>query len=232
MSYFRELPNVLYPSTLGEKISSQEYLVVKNLFRRVKFQDSVEARGTYYKKYVILEGQRPDTVAEAFYGEPDLDWVVVLTAGITNIKDEWPLSNYDLYRYADGKYGTELNATHHTETLEVRDSKNRLILPAGEIVDSSFRIPAPLDTNITYSIVGAYENTTHTGSGDLNPTTSVSNFAYEVEENEKKREINLLKPIYLQQFLNETRDIMKYNTNSLYITSSLIATENSRLTGP
>ena len=78
MSYFRELPNVLYPSTLGEKISSQEYLVVKNLFRRVKFQDSVEAKGTYYKKYVILEGQRPDTVAEAFYGEPDLDWVVVL----------------------------------------------------------------------------------------------------------------------------------------------------------
>ena len=107
-----------------------------------------------------------------------------------------------------------------------------MILPAGEIVDSSFRIPAPLDTNITYSIVGAYENTTHTGSGDLNPTTSVSNFAYEVEENEKKREINLLKPIYLQQFLNETRDIMKYSTNSLYITSSLIATENSRLTGP
>ena len=98
MSYFRELPNLLYQSNLLEKISSQEYIAVKNLFRRVKIQDSVVDKATLFKDYVILEGQRPDVVAETFYGSADLDWVVILTAGLTNIKDQWPLSNYDLNR--------------------------------------------------------------------------------------------------------------------------------------
>ena len=98
MSYFRELPNLLYQSNLTHKISSQEYVAIKNLFRRVKIRDDVSDQANFYKKYVILDGQRPDTIAEEFYGAPDLDWVVVLTSGITNIKDQWPLGNYDLYK--------------------------------------------------------------------------------------------------------------------------------------
>ena len=75
------------------------------------------------------------------------DWVVILTAGITNIKDQWPLSNYDLNRYVEAKYGlTEMNEIHHYETIEVRDSKNRLILPAGQKVDKGFTLPQSLFT--------------------------------------------------------------------------------------
>ena len=123
MSYFRELPDIAYQSNLQHKISSKEYIAIKNLFRRVKVRDSIQDQATLYSKYVILQGQRPDTVAEKFYGSSDLDWVVVLTAGITNIREQWPLSNKDLYVYADNKYGTELNDIHHYETLEVKDSK-------------------------------------------------------------------------------------------------------------
>ena len=143
--------------------------------------------------------KRPDTVAEEFYGEPDLDWVVILTAGITNIKDQWPLGNYDLYKYVEAKYGiTEMNDVHHSETLEVRDSKNRLILPAGQKVDSNFTLPSPLDTSISYTIIGAYENVAAIGGDTItNATISISNFEYETRLNEEKREINLLKPVYL-----------------------------------
>ena len=99
MSYFRELPDLEYQSNLLHKVSSQEYIRVKNLFRRVKLQDYVQDNVTLFQKYVILEGQRPDTVAEAFYGSADLDWIVILTAEISNIRDQWPLSNYDLEDY-------------------------------------------------------------------------------------------------------------------------------------
>tara|TARA_B100000902_G_C27219325_1_gene868724 strand:+ start:615 stop:1316 length:702 start_codon:yes stop_codon:yes gene_type:complete len=233
MSYFRELPNLLYQSNLLHKVSSQEYIAIKNIFRRIKVRDSVDDVANFYKKYVILEGQRPDTIAEEFYGQTDLDWVVVLTSGITNIKDEWPLNNYDLNRYATEKYGTELNADHHYETLEVRDSKNRLILPAGQKVDNNFSIPASHDTSITYNIIGAYENVTYTGSGDItNITTTISNMMYETRLNEEKRNINLLKPIYLQQYLREIREIMTYSESSLFINNKLISTENTRLIGP
>ena len=88
MSYFRELPDIAYQSNLQHKISSKEYIAIKNLFRRVKVRDSIQDQATLYSKYVILQGQRPDTVAEKFYGSSDLDWVVVLTAGITNIREQ------------------------------------------------------------------------------------------------------------------------------------------------
>ena len=89
MPYFRELPDVLYQSNLLHKISSQEYVAIKNIFRRVKIADSVQDQVTLYEKYVIEEKQRPDNVAERMYGRADYDWIVVLTANITNIKDEW-----------------------------------------------------------------------------------------------------------------------------------------------
>ena len=55
------------------------------------------------------------------------------------------MSNYDLYRYSEDKYGTELNSVHHYETFEVRDNKGRLILPAGQKVQADFSIPPPYD---------------------------------------------------------------------------------------
>ena len=235
MSYFRELPDILYQSNLLTKMSSQDYVAVKNLFRRVKILDSVKDVATLYSKYVILEGERPDTIAEKVYGSADLDWIVVLTAEITNIKDQWPLNNFDLYRYAENKYGTELNAIHHYETLEVRDSKGRLILPAGQVVDETFTIPAPYDATLTsnsYTTIGAYDNTNYSGTSDISPVVGISNYQYETRVNEDKREIFLMKPIYLQQYLNEMREIMNYGESSQYINNKLISTANTRLLGP
>ena len=233
MSYFRELPNLLYQSTLLDKVSSRDYVLIKNIFRRVKLQDYLTDKVAFFNKYTILDMQRPDNVAEIFYGEAELDWVVILTAGITNIKDEWPLSNYDLYRYVENKYGLAgMNAIHHYETLKVVDSRNRLILSEGMKVDQNFKIPAPLDTNITYDIVGAYETTKHSGSGDLNPVKGISNYEYETILNESKRKINLLKPKYLMRYIDEMKQIMSYERNSQYINSGLIVASNNRLVGP
>lgn len=151
MGYFRELPNIEYQSFLSSAISSQDYLTVKNLFRRNKLRDDLGNAFTLFEKYEIVEGARPDTVAEEFYGQADLDWVVLMTAGILNVRDEWPLSNYDLYRYIEKKYGLEnLNSNHHFETIEVKDSNNRIILPEGKVVDKNFKLVYS-DNNIYYT---------------------------------------------------------------------------------
>lgn len=237
MPYFRELPNVLYQSNLLTKISSQEYVAIKNLFRRVKIADSVQDQITLYEKFVIQEGQRPDTVAELMYGRSDYDWVVILTANITNIKDQWPLDNANLYEHVVSKYGlANINSDHHRETLEVRDSKNRLILPRGLRVDSTFTIPAPPSNN-PYSAIGAFETTALTGSAsgivpNSSITVGISNFEHEVNVNEDKREIFVMKSNYLLQYLNEIREIMSYKESSQYVSDRLIITENTRLLGP
>jgi len=64
MGYFRELPNLLYPSFLKDKNSSLDYLEVKNMFRRVKLRDDLQTSFTMFDKYEIPEGYRPEVVAE------------------------------------------------------------------------------------------------------------------------------------------------------------------------
>jgi len=215
MSYFRELPDLFYESPLSTRNSSTEYVRVKNLFRRVKLRDDLQNVFTLFNKYEIREGQRPDTVAEEIYGSADLDWVVMLTAGIINLHDQWPLSNRDLYVYAENKYGDDLNSVRFYETTEVKDSSGRLILPKGKIVNSGFTIPNP-----------------STPTANLNPVTGISNFEYEVRKNEDKRLIYILKNDYLQLYLNDLRRIMEYEKSSQYINRRLAATENTRNTSP
>ena len=228
MGYFRELPNVEYQSFLSDSLSSGSYLTVKNLFRRNKLRDDLNGVFTLFNKYEIPEGSRPELVAEEFYGKADLDWVVLMTAGIINVRDEWPLSNYHLYKYADEKYGAALNDIHHYETKEVKDSNGRLVLPKEKVVDSDFKLTY-LDDGTTYS-------NDNDLSGDFtlisSPVRGVSNWEYEVRENDKKSSIYLLRNEYLQQFLNDMREIMLYDRSSQYVSEELARTENTRVTIP
>ena len=213
MGYFRELPELDYQSFLSDSNSSSNYLRVKNLFRRCKLRDDLQSIFTLFNKYEIVEGARPDTVAEELYGDAELDWVVLMTAGIINVRNEWPLSDRQIYNYSLEIYGVQLNDVHHYETREVKDANGRLILPKGKVVDSTFRIPNP----------DFYIET-------ISPINGISNYEYEVRKNDAKRSIFLLKESYLQQFLNDMRQEMIYSKSSEYINENLIRTENTRIT--
>ena len=215
MSYFRELPDLNYQSPLKTKNSSRSYVRVKNLFRRVKLRDDLQNAFTLFNKYQIPDGSRPDIVAEELYGNAELDWVVCMTAGIININNDWPLSSRDIYRFSESKYGTDLNNIHHYETTEVKDDSGRVVLPARKHVDSTFTIPKP-----------------GTDAATLNPVVGVSNYEYEVELNENKRGIYVLRQEYLQQYLNDMRTIMHYEKSSQFVNRRLVETENTRNTSP
>ena len=109
MSYFRELPNIDYQSPFSSRASSRDYIQVKNLFRRVKLRDDLKGSITYLQNYYIRDGFTPDQVALDLYGQSDLDWIVIHSAGIVNIRDEWPLTSKEIYDYSLNKYGNDLN---------------------------------------------------------------------------------------------------------------------------
>ena len=219
MGYFRELPNLLYQSFTSDKRSSLDYTEVKNLFRRVKIRDDLQNVFTIFDKYEIPDEFRPENVAEDFYGNDELDWVVLITANITNVRNQWPLNNRDIYEYSLEKYGSALNATRLFETKEVKDSKNNIILEQGKVVDSDFEFKY-------------YDTTGFVTVKGTSVRTGISNFDYEVRLNNEKRNIYLLKPDYLQQFLNDFRDIMVYGQSSEAINDNLAKTENTNVTMP
>ena len=227
--YFKELPTLRYPSFLSDKNSSLDYVDAKNLFRRVKLREDLQSIITLFDKYEIPEGFRPENVAEELYNTDQLDWVVIVCAGIVNIRDEWPLSNNDLYEYAFNKYGINLNNVHHHETIEVKDSKGRIILESGKVVNKEFKL--------SYFDNGEVKTNDLTKLGTNvvainNPVASVSNYLYETNRNEKKRNIFVLKRGFLQQFLDDFRSIMIYDPSSQRVSKSVIKTENTNLTMP
>ena len=215
MTYFRELPNLNYQSTSSDRSSSEDYVVVKNIFRRAKLRDDLKYVFTSLVDYYIRDGIRPDQVADNVYGDPELDWVVLTSANIINVRDEWPLNSYEIYNYALNKYGKDLNEIRHYETTEVKDSSGRLILPKGKVVDSGFTIPDPSSPTAT-----------------LNPVGGVTYYEYESKLNDAKRSIYIVTPNYLQVFLNDMKDIMRYKDSSQFVNTNVIQTENTRNTDP
>ena len=213
MGYFRELPNLLYPSFLPDKTSSLDFVEVKNIFRRAKLRDDLQNNFTVFERYEIPMGLRPDSVAEELYGSDQLDWVVLTVAGILNVRNEWPLSDRDIYDYSLDKYGESLNSVKFFETTEVKDTNGRMILPKGKVVDSNFTIPKPGEPTAT-----------------LNPVVGISNYEYETRLNDEKRNIFVLREEYLQQFLNDMRELMTYDESSEFIDERTAQTENTNIT--
>ena len=216
MGYFRELPNISAVSLLPGRTRSDERVTVKNIFKRAKLRTDIDIATTAFDFQVIKDGERPDIVASKVYDDPELDYVVLITNNITDIRSEWPLSNRDLYTYMLDKYGSEaaMQEVHHYETLEVRDDKNRTVLEGGLIVDEDFTFEYT-------SLGGKLVQVT-------NPVGPITNFAYETLQNDAKRIIRILKPEYLSAFISDMRRMMKYETSSQYINRTTKAAYNPR----
>tara|TARA_Y100001980_G_C14395996_1_gene193675 strand:- start:55 stop:741 length:687 start_codon:yes stop_codon:yes gene_type:complete len=227
--YFKELPTLRYPSFLSNKNSSLEYIDAKNLFRRVKLREDLQSIITLFDKYEIPEGFRPDNVAEQLYGTAQLDWVVIICAGIVNIRAEWPLSNNDLFDYTSNKYGENLNEVKYYETKEIKDSKGRIVLEGGKRVSKEFKL--------TYFENGEVKTNDLTKLGTNvvainDPVSAVSNYVHETRINNDKRNIFVLKNGFLQQFLDDFRDIMIYGPSSQFVSDTIAKTENTNITMP
>ena len=231
MAYFQELPNISYPSLLPANNKVEDRIPVKNIFRRSKLRSDVDQSIAAFNYYYVQEGYRPDVVAEEIYNDSELDWVVLTSNNIINVRDQWPLTHNDLYNHILEKYGSESNilGVHHYETIKIIDEYNRVILNGGSEVDANFTFTF---TGSVTSSTGSLIRVQLTGnSNTINPVRSITNYDYETKLNEEKRRIRVLKPAYVGSFISEHRQIMKYDRSSDYISKTLKGTYNPRISG-
>lgn len=149
MPYFRELPNLKYASVFNERTGIDEYTLVKNIFKRPKLREDFKSIVTAFNYYQIKDNERPDQIAEKFYKNSQLDWIILLTNNITNYNDQWPLDNNSLYKYLLDKYGSEeaIYDVHHYETVEYKDEYGRILIEGGLVVDTFSITEVETNTN-------------------------------------------------------------------------------------
>ena len=219
MGYFKYVPDFNYVDrTADAKIGS--YTKMKNFFRRVKLSDEVFQTATLFEKYQIQGDDRPDNVAHAYYNNAELDWLVLISNNIVNVQTEWPMPQLVFDSFLINKYGTydELNSVHHYETIEVKNSKGMTIVEQGLQVKQG----------MTYTYYEEDQDTFVT-TGDA--TLPVTNYQYETELEESKRNISLIRAKYLPVILDEIEKLMEYKKGSSdYISGTLKSSSNIRLT--
>ena len=216
-SYFRHLPDLDYPSLANDRNSVYDYQIVKNIFKRAVLRNDIFDEVTAFTKYSVQGDERPDQVANRFYKDSGLDWVVLTTNNIIHVRDEWPMGNQDFLTYLNDKYtAQELSNVHHYETEIIRDSKGRLIQPEG--------LTVPAGHSVSFL-----------DNGVLRTESKVKLFTFlqnEIDLNDAKREINILKERYLALFLEDFGNVMEYKKSSQYVTDDLKKTENPRIISP
>ena len=216
-AYFRQLPNLNYPSLKNDRTSAYDYQVVKNIFKRAVIRNDVFDEVTAFTKYSVVGDERPDNVADNFYNDSTLDWVVLTTNNIVHVRDEWPMGNQDFLTYLNGKYtDQELSNIHHYETDLLRDSQGKLIQPKG--------LNVPGDYSISFL-----------DNGVLRTESKITSFTFlehETNLNDEKRNINILRPEYLTIFLENFADVMEYKPSRQFINDKLKKTENPRIISP
>ena len=159
-----------------------------------------------FKKYTITDGELPSTVADKAYGDPFLDWVILLSNNLVNAQYDWPRSNYEMYKILEDEFDDPYSEISH---YEIKETIGRFT--AGLHVDEAFY-------NGTHKV--NINNTIQTKNGNeiASPVTVAE---WLQEENEKKRDIYFLKPRYLLSFVDDFKKQMRYKQSGDYISSRL-----------
>lgn len=179
--YFKEFPTATYRNE-----------VLTDLSLRYKLKSNLKQYSTSFVQYEIQEGERPDNIAFGYYDDASLDWIILITNDIINVKSQWPLTSKQLDNYVKQKYGSVSSAqatVHHYEQvlqaagvgLEGRIIPEKSVTVSKEVYDGL----SPSKRKVVYQ------------------------YEYETEVNNLKRTINLIDPKYVPAIVNSVKSILK-----------------------
>jgi len=189
-NYFRNLPRVGYDINGTGKDS---FLSVTNIMKRVKFKPSVLEDISNYYPYFIKEGERPDIIAHAQYGNIGYAYLIMLVNDIQDPNFDWPLSSQIFEKYIINKYGSV--------TIAIAGVKNYYQIIRAEVArtGTSERVP---------EVKFAVDETTYDAL-DTADRSTLTDYDHEVELNDAKREIRLISPAFVQDIDYQVKRSLK-----------------------
>ena len=205
----------LFPKTLykldGGKYSS--YQTVTDITFRISIIQEVLANFSSYYSYVVKDGETPEILADRVYGDPQAHWIILYANNIYDPNYDWPLNYTSFHKYITKKYGSIENAQttwHHYEKVVTRENQsdnitttNRFLINAANVAET-MGIAVPYDTYA--SLETGYSATNIVGSKTIIETVSnnrVSNYDWEVSQNDAKRFIKVIKKDFYPQIIAE-----------------------------
>jgi hypothetical protein len=224
--FFDLFPKVLYDIS-GGKVKPTTYDYPTNILFRLRIVRDVITNSSAYYEYLVKESDTPDILAFNIYGSSEAHWVILFANDMIDPQYDWPLNSRDFTKYIINKYGsieTAKTTIHHYERIITREESL-----TGIITEKRFWVDKKqLTTNDLDVPYDTWENTTDTqdvetinmGNGttvvQITKKNTVSNYDYELELNESKRSIKIIKPEYYPRIVEEL-NILTKNGNARYL---------------
>ena len=151
---------------------------VTNLLRRVGMRAKLKSNTSLYDTYDVKEGETPEMIAHKLYGDAELHWVILLVNDITDRYHQWPMTGGQFLDYLNDKY-TNPDGIHHYESTQTSG-----------------------DTKVKIEVFNEVDDDAYTG------LTPITNREYEEQEQDKRRQIRLLDPSFVEQFTDEYQKLI------------------------
>jgi len=177
--YFNQFPKIPYDS-----VGQGQFKVVTNILRRVGVRAKIKTNTLLFDTYDVKDGETPEGLSDKMYDDPELHWVILMVNDITDRYHQWPMASNQFLQYVNDKYD-DPNGTHHYEQAQTSG-----------------------DTSVKINV---YSNSAlYTGDSDFyTNATIITNIEYEQSEQNKLRQIRLLDPRYVEQFVKEHEFLIK-----------------------
>ena len=181
-----------FPSVEHDLKQNGTFVTVTNILKRFKIHDDVRDLTEIFYPYQLQDGDRPDVVAEKYYGNANYAWLVLFSNNIVDPVKEWPLYGTDFRNYLVTKYGSI-------------ESANTTVKKRYKVLSASFR---RIDGTIVPKRRLEIDETTYNTLSEADKELQTA-YEYEVEVNDDKRKIHLLDSSYLSVITDQVEDILR-----------------------
>ena len=166
------------PKIEYDSMNTGEPKIVTNLLRRVAVRAKVKTNTLMFDTYDVKEGETPEIIAHKLYGDTQLHWIILLINEITDRYHQWPMTGGQFLDYLNDKYSNP-DGIHHYETTQTSG-----------------------DTKVKIEVENDVDEDAYTG------LTPITNREYEENEQDKRRQIRLVDPSFVEQFVDEFKKLM------------------------
>lgn len=210
--YFNFFPKT--PYYIDKEKRSVDLLT--NLTTKFKFNDDFKENTVIYYDYDIADGETPEIIADKIYDSPERHWIILLLNDIVNPFVDWPMQYNSLVKFIDEKYTSNADTANNETGLEWAQSNYKVY----QLRETKTVITTGVKTeNIIFLTEQTYANTVNFQNNytledgvqiELVKTKEqISYYDYEINENESKRTIKLLRNEFIPLLEEEFKRVLR-----------------------
>ena len=193
-----------FPRTLYKIDESNDLDTIINLTANFSIlQQSIDATQAYFD-YVISEGETPEIIAHKIYGDAEYHWLIMRVNGIMDIKTDWPLTYAQLMQMIEKTYGISWAQTNYKTHYKV---ETRTMVKSGD----EFEEYVTIDADTYASLTPSSTQYVLTNGSAMVVNITKERFSYydtEVQLNERKRGLRIIKPEYKNAIRDELEKVL------------------------